>query len=81
MSQTTIYVYLVDEGTDVWRPVEAGFVKDGVYQINPSCIIPETETWQFGPGDIVRCEQKRLSVGKHLVAIEKVELLDLGHYG
>ena len=67
----TIYVYLLDEGTDVWRPVDAIHIKDDIYQINPERAIPETETWQFLPGDIVRCEEKQLLKGKHLVAIEK----------
>jgi hypothetical protein len=69
---TTIYVYLLDEGTDVWRPVDATCIKGDTYQINPESAIPETETWQFLPGDIVRCEEQGFSDGKHLVAIEKM---------
>ncbi len=69
----TIYVYLLDEGVDVWRPVDAIRIRDSIYQINPKSEIPETEVWQFLPGDIVRCEEKQLSKGKHLVAIEKAK--------
>jgi hypothetical protein len=68
---TIIYVYLVDEGTDVWRPVDAIHIKDSIYRIDPESTISETETWQFLPGDIIRCEEKRLSRGVCLVAIEK----------
>lgn len=70
---TTIYVYLLDEGTDVWRPVDAIHMKGDIYQIKPESRIPKTETWQFLPGDIVRCEEKLLSKGNSLVAVEKVE--------
>ncbi len=70
---TTIYVYLLNEGTDVWRPVDAIHIKGNIYQIKSESIIPETETWQFLPGDIVRCEEKRLSKGNSIVAVEKVE--------
>lgn len=70
---TMIYMYLLDEGTDVWRPVEAIFIRDSIYQINPDAVIPETETWQFLPGDIVRCEGKHLSKGNSIVAVAKVE--------
>lgn len=73
---TTIYVYLLYEGTDVWHPVDATHIRENIYQIKPESIIPETETWQFLPGDIVRCEEKLLSKGNSIVAIEKVEFTD-----
>ena len=69
---TTIYVYILDEGTTVWRPVDATRVQENIYQINRENAIPVTETWQFMPGDIVRCEETELSEGKCLVAIEKL---------
>jgi len=69
----TIHVYLLDEGTDVWRPVEAIHVAESVDQIIPASTIPEAETWQFSPGKMVRCEERRLLRGDCLVAIEKVK--------
>src|SRR5260370_12243786 len=68
----SIYMYLMDEGVDVWRPVEAIRLAESIYQIKLESVVPESETWQFLPGDMVRCEQRELSSGKHLVAIEKV---------
>ena len=54
-----IYVELLDEGVDVWRPVEAEPVMGGLYRvIGP---VPEDETWTFWPGSIVRCETRTLS--------------------
>ena len=55
----------------MWRPVDAIHIKDSIYQINPESTIPEAETWQFLPGDIIRCEEKQLSRSMCLVAIEK----------
>lgn len=77
-SEKTIYVYLLDEGTDVWRPVKAIQVKENIYKILSANPDPEDEIWQFNKGDFVRCESKPLS-GKgnyqdKLVAVEKIEM-------
>jgi hypothetical protein len=65
----TIYVYLLDEGVDVWRPVEA-LVESVGYRITGS--EPEGENWQFKPGSLVRCEWQELAKGRNLVASEEV---------
>lgn len=70
-----IYVYLLAEGTHVWRPVQAEKLSDNLFRIisiNPN---PEDENWQFSAGDIVKCEERILSNSnpiKCLVAIEKI---------
>ena len=69
-AKTTIYVYLEDEGTDVWRPVEATRIDDDIYQITKYTVIPDGETWQFAPGSIVRCVSGDISGDKCLMAIE-----------
>jgi hypothetical protein len=67
-----IYVYLLDEGTDVWRPVQALQLDDGSFRIPPNALVPDGEIWEFNPGDIVRCKDKQLSEEKvALVAYEK----------
>ncbi len=67
----TIYVYLEDEGTDVWRPVEAQDLGASKFRIVSVNADPEDEHWRFATGDIVRCESKKLSSGMCLVAVEK----------
>lgn len=52
----TIYVYLLWEGIDVWRPVEA-LVESAGYRITGS--EPKGENWQFNAGSLVRCEDFR----------------------
>ena len=69
-----IYVALKEEGTEVWKPVEASEIENGIYKIVSENITPEEELWEFNAGDLVRCVDKKFSDGtKGLVAIEKVE--------
>jgi len=63
-----IYVPLVGEGTHVWRPVAATHVGDNRYQIMG--MAPADEHWQFSRGQVVRCEERALSGGECLVAVE-----------
>jgi hypothetical protein len=51
MSLETIYVALLDEGTDVWRPAQAERLADGRYRLFGP--MPETECWEFPPGSVV----------------------------
>jgi len=65
-----IYVKLLEEGTDVWRPTEAKEVKDGLFVMLPT---PDYRTsdeqWEFPPGSVVGCEKRVLSGDEVLVAI------------
>ncbi len=75
-SSDQIYVYLEDEGVDVWRPAEAELLPDGSYRLLPSeDYDPEDERWQFPPGAIVECEPKRLSGGICLVAVRERKVM------
>lgn len=55
----TILVPMLDEGTDVWRPVPAEHVRGGtyrlLYELDPTRL---DENWQFLPGEIVICEER-----------------------
>jgi hypothetical protein len=70
MVTQTIYVELLDEGVDVWRPVEATVEADGAFRLPDHA--PRDEAWRFPPGSVVRCERKLLSDGDQLVASELV---------
>ena len=69
---TTVYVSLLDEGVDVWRPVTAEHIRDDVYRIAGEPPDPEDENWEFLPGQLVRCRQHTLSGDSSLVAYEAV---------
>lgn len=69
---TTIYVALLEENVDVWRPVQAEQLRDGIYRILDQPYDRDIESWQFEPGDLVFCEFVSLSEGPALTAIRKV---------
>ncbi len=57
----TIYIALLDEGAEVWRPAEAEALPGGLFRILGP--VPEEENWEFPPGSLVRCREKRFSDG------------------
>lgn len=68
----TVFVSLLEEGVDVWRPVSAEHVRDDTYRIVGEPPDPANEKWKFLPGELVRCRQQALSGGSSLVAYEAV---------
>ena len=50
---TVIYMPLLGEGTDCWRPVQAVQVTQDIFEVVDH--IPEDEAWAFAPGSRVRC--------------------------
>jgi hypothetical protein len=65
-----VYVKIVDDAVDVWRPVAARKVRAGVYQLVGET--PDGETWEFPTGKMVRCRLSTLEDGKTgLVAYER----------
>ena len=65
-----VHIYLKDEGTDVWRPVDAIRLGEDFYKIPDDTVVPDDEDWEFLPGAVVLCVPKELSGGVQLVAIE-----------
>jgi hypothetical protein len=57
----TIFIQLLNEGTDCWRPANAKEHDAGVFEILG--IIPAGEEWQFAPGMRVRCRPKQFADG------------------
>ena len=65
-----VYVALLNEGTDVWRPVAAEQVGPHDFRLLDSR--PEGEEWQFSPGTVVSCEPRTFSGGATgLVAVRE----------
>jgi|GEM_PF-2028689 len=67
--ETMIYVNLIGEGLNVLRTVRAEHLGRDFYKIIET--MPEGETWEYQPGQVVRCKKKNLSSGKGLVATEE----------
>lgn len=73
-----IFVYLLNEGTDVWRPVKARKISQYVYQIIGIDDEHSDEQWEFTEGSLVDCVEKTLSgrfgeVEKCMVAVRRLE--------
>ena len=71
-NMATIYMPLLNEGTDVWRPVEATHLEADSFRVEGP--VPEDEEWMFAPGSLVRCELRTLSPpGDYLVAVQAIK--------
>jgi hypothetical protein len=65
----TIFIALLEEGTEVWRPTQAESISGDLYRIIGQ--IQDDEVWEFPPGSVVRCKEKIFSNGERgLVAYE-----------
>ena len=63
-----IHVRLLDEAVDVWRPVQAVPLGDRRLRIAAQPV-PEDETWEFSPRQVVACERRPLAEGAFLAAV------------
>lgn len=67
---TTIYIRLLDEGTEVFRPTSAEPV-GALFKVLPtSNYDPQDEKWEFVPGSVVKCEKRKLQGDEVLVAVK-----------
>ena len=57
MRETTINVQLFNEGISVSRPVKAQEInaENKIFRIPDKSIEPESEEWEFKPGEVVKC--------------------------
>jgi hypothetical protein len=71
LKRRQVYVALLDEGVEVWRPVDAAQVAGDEYKLSGP--IPEGEVWEFQPDEVVRCRERMFSDGTiALVAVARV---------
>lgn len=70
---TEIYVELLDEGVEVFRPVQAAPLGNQLFRIASRKDDPG-ETWKFQTGAVVRCRPNLFADGTSaLLAVELVE--------
>jgi hypothetical protein len=58
----TVFVPLVGEGIEVWRPANAVRVGPELFRLMGP--VPEGETWEFNPGEVVQCAMRVFFGGK-----------------
>ena len=67
----SVYMPLLGEGTDVWRPVQARRLTDGALEIIGP--MPEDEAWAYPPGSLVNVGLRCFADGKeHRVATSAI---------
>ncbi len=75
MTTKEVYVALLDEGVNVWRPALALPVDETTYVLlRPDDYDPDDETWEFPPGSIVACETRRVRDGEIFAAVRGVHV-------
>ena len=60
--EKTVYMSLVAEGTECWRPVRAVQIGGDIFEVSDN--IPEDESWAFAPFSHVRCRDKVFADGQ-----------------
>lgn len=71
---STIYIRLLDEGTEVFRPTTAEALGQRLFKVLPTPHYnPEDEKWEFVPGSVVECEKRTLDGEEVLVAVRGVK--------
>lgn len=73
METETIYVKLLEENVDVWRPIKAKRLDGDIYLIIEQPYDRDDELWEFEPGERVLGKIIRLSEGSVLVAYKAPE--------
>lgn len=63
-----LYIALLDEGADSWRPVAAEDLGSGLFRLVGA--VPEGEVWKYQPGEVVNARELVFADGERgLVAI------------
>ena len=71
---------LLNEGVDVWAPVDVAKVNDDTYIVLSRGYRPDDEDWQFVPGTIVRCVWRKLSGEPEDVLTVSSEVPEINHW-
>lgn len=71
MTLAEIFVRLLDECVEVWRPVKADRIASDRFRIAEQAYDPGTERWEFEPGDEVICELVEADDGSFLAATKR----------
>lgn len=63
-----IFVHLLGEGVDVWRPVRATSLGGSLYRLDEAAV-PDDEHWEFQPGDVVAAREEDRDGARVRVAV------------
>jgi hypothetical protein len=72
---SSVYVRLLGEGVEVYRPVVASMVSTTSYTLGGTDVYdPEDEEWEFSPGSLVTVQERTLNGDVVLVAMSTARL-------
>src|ERR1700676_392992 len=60
--ETVVYMPLVGDGTDCWRPVRAQSISEDIFEVIDH--IPSGESWKFAPFTRLRCRNRTFTGGE-----------------
>jgi hypothetical protein len=63
----TIYMQVLNEGTNVWRPVQATAVTSDTYRVEGN--MPTYEDWAFAPNSLVHCRRTSFIDGRERMTV------------
>ena len=69
--RAAVFVRVLNQSTEAWRPVDAEHVSGDRYRLLGDK--PDDETWPFATGDVVRCRPRGPLGSQQLAAYEKSE--------
>jgi hypothetical protein len=73
-SSIEVYVRLLNEGTQVYRPVPSRRMADDVFLLRGDDIYNrEDEEWEFEPGSAVKVIEKEFARGRGLLAVARAK--------
>jgi hypothetical protein len=71
LHKVQVYVRLLNEGTEVFRPTQAVEIGKGLFELMATPHYDsEDEAWEFLPGAIVRIEMRHGASGSFPLAVE-----------
>ena len=75
MASRRVFVRLLNEGTDVWRPTDGEVVTPSTVRLSATPgYDSDDEQWEFLPGTLVECEQRTFQGGHAgLVEVREVD--------
>jgi len=72
--KTKVFVELLNEGTQVWRPRDAIELRPNVFVILSANTDAQQEEWRFKPGEIVSCQNYTFADGSSgLIVVSRIE--------
>jgi len=73
INAATVYVALLDEGVDVWRPVQAEYLGADLYRLTGAP--PDDEAWPFAIGDVVRLRGANIRRRRRAGCVREIDLI------